>query len=653
MKLPSFALTLLLLVSGNLHAQQMSYQGRLTDASGAAKPGPNATITFSLWDEQTDTETDTKVWGDFLLNVDLIDGRFSVKLGDAAGNDANGNFLKDEFGGPRYLELTVGTDSPLPRQEVLYSPKAFHSIESDHALLADEATHATNADLATNAANAANAATAGHATTATAIGNPAGGTAPITVDFPNERVGVGTSTPQATLHVKGDSVTPALEVNVNGARALYVDPNSGVNIGSGNTTPPVAGLYVSGELVVNSGISSTGKVGIGTSSPETKLHVVGGEDASLTKHGYIVSGPVTGPNLVIDDDEIVARNNGATSQLYLQKDGGNLKVGNSTSTTTLNGKVGIGTTNPQVKLDVVGSNYITMVDNRYDSNNFSSTGSTYTWVGQVHGSGRGVEVYGMDGSYGLAPDYNVLAPLGIRSDGWIASAMGIVVYSDRRIKRDMQASPKVKDLAAIQQLQVTDYRMVDPGDGGMAWRKGFIAQEVEKVMPLAVSRSTEFVPDIFSVATAVAYDPAVKTLTLTLAKDHGLKSGDRVRLHIDGKREDLNVSAVPSAREFVMEQCENKPEKVLVYGKQVSDFRTVNYDHIFTTSVGAVQELARKVETQELECTELRESNVALRSRVAALEAKDRIRDTKIASIEKLLNSINPPSTRTISLKSE
>lgn len=61
---------------------------------------------------------------------------------------------------------------------------------------------------------------------------------------------------------------------------------------------------------------------------------------------------------------------------------------------------------------------------------------------------------------------------------------------------------------------------------------------------------------------------------------------------------------------------------MLVYGKQVSDFRTVNYDHIFTTSIGAVQELARKVEAQEAECTELREANVALRDRLTAMETQ-------------------------------
>jgi hypothetical protein len=591
--LPSLALALaalLIALPTTGRSEAMNYQGRLTDNSGVALTQDSATIVFNIWNHPTSTLPADKKWGPFNVSADLIDGRFNVVLGplDAGSGDLAAALVGVN---PAYIHMTVTplggtTNAALPRQQIYAAPKAL--------------------------------------------------SAEIAVTVPDAAIG---TTQLADLAVTGDKI-------MDNTIPVSKLTGAGANFWDGNGTDVWR---------------PTGKVGIGTASPTARLHVVG----TTTLHGLVevqtlevqTPGAETGRIHVggtgaNGDSKIVSFGNldlvtigesGADDRMVLRAASFHFNEGN----------VGIGTDTPQVKLDVVGSKYITMVDNRYDSNNFSITGSTYTWVGQVHGSGRGVEVYGMDGSYGLTPDYNVLAPLGIRSDGWIASAMGIVVYSDRRIKRDMQASPKVKDLAAIQQLQVTDYRMVDPGDGGMAWRKGFIAQEVEKVMPLAVSRSTEFVPDIFSVATAVAYDPAVKTLTLTLAKDHGLKSGDRVRLHIDGKREDLNVSAVPSAREFVMEQCENKPEKVLVYGKQVSDFRTVNYDHIFTTSVGAVQELARKVETQELECTELRESNVALRSRVAALEAKDRIRDTKIASIEKLLNSINPPSTRTISLKSE
>ncbi len=59
-----------------------------------------------------------------------------------------------------------------------------------------------------------------------------------------------------------------------------------------------------------------------------KLLNIGGGDASLVNgSGYAVFGAETGVNIVIDNNEIMARNNGATTSLYLQNDGGNLQLG--------------------------------------------------------------------------------------------------------------------------------------------------------------------------------------------------------------------------------------------------------------------------------------------------------------------------------------
>ena len=144
------------------------------------------------------------------------------------------------------------------------------------------------------------------------------------------------------------------------------------------------------------------------------------------------------------------------------------------------GRLGIGTTSPAVPLDVVGSTSYTMVDNRYAGNSGTWNGNTWT-SSDATGYG-GVELYSMDGIGNISPDKNVVARVGIRADGWIVTAKGFAAYSDRRIKRDAQVSPSAKDLAAIEKLKVTNYRMVDPEGGDISWHKGFIAQEVEKVM---------------------------------------------------------------------------------------------------------------------------------------------------------------------------
>lgn len=86
---------------------------------------------------------------------------------------------------------------------------------------------------------------------------------------------------------------------------------------------------VLGSIAGINGAPLTIKVGIGTTLPQTRLHVDRGTDADYTNtSGYIVTGDVAGANLVLDNNEILARNNGVASALYLQASGGNVKIGN-------------------------------------------------------------------------------------------------------------------------------------------------------------------------------------------------------------------------------------------------------------------------------------------------------------------------------------
>ena len=75
-------------------------------------------------------------------------------------------------------------------------------------------------------------------------------------------------------------------------------------------------------------VLKNGNTGIGTNSPKTKLQITDGSDASLSPNsGYLVLGDVTGTNMVIDNNEIIARNNGANATLTLQNTGGDLQTG--------------------------------------------------------------------------------------------------------------------------------------------------------------------------------------------------------------------------------------------------------------------------------------------------------------------------------------
>jgi hypothetical protein len=87
-------------------------------------------------------------------------------------------------------------------------------------------------------------------------------------------------------------------------------------------------INLDADAGADSYINTGGDFGIGTSAPDVPLHVDGGSDASLTSGtGDMVVGSVASTNIVMDNNEIQARNNGAPGGLFLQTAGGNVSIG--------------------------------------------------------------------------------------------------------------------------------------------------------------------------------------------------------------------------------------------------------------------------------------------------------------------------------------
>jgi len=83
---------------------------------------------------------------------------------------------------------------------------------------------------------------------------------------------------------------------------------------------------------------SGGNVAVGGPSAPVKLSVDNGSDASLADGaGFLLLGSQGNLNLILDDNEIMARNNGARSDMHIQRDDGDLLL-----CALENGQVGIG-----------------------------------------------------------------------------------------------------------------------------------------------------------------------------------------------------------------------------------------------------------------------------------------------------------------------
>lgn len=103
-------------------------------------------------------------------------------------------------------------------------------------------------------------------------------------------------------------------------------------------------------------------VGISSPDPLSKLHIQNGLTASLSKHGSLLIGDVTDMNLVFDEDEILARENGIASKLFIQRHGGH------TAMQTGGGNVGIGISQlslPSSKLQVENGKSADLIENGF------------------------------------------------------------------------------------------------------------------------------------------------------------------------------------------------------------------------------------------------------------------------------------------------
>jgi Chaperone of endosialidase len=290
------------------------------------------------------------------------------------------------------------------------------------------------------------------------------------------------------------------------------------------------------------------------------------------------------------------------------------------------GNVGINQSSPRAPLDVVG--WSDIVD--------TATQVFFNWGSAAFG--------------GPIPETNQaqVADAIFGHNVWCAESFisytGTITLSDARLKNVIGRSDSGKDLATLENIEVTDYTMKDVVKYGSKPFKKVIAQQVEKVYPTAVTatgvKGLTFTPDVYAVSDSIkTVRPGV--YAISLAKAHDLKDGDTVRL-ITLKNPELTVMAhVQNDKSFTVETKESLGEKVFVYGKQCLDLKAVDYEAISMLNVSATQELAKKVDALEKENSDFQDRA----KRLTAVEEQDRgtiskqaqqiaEQDSKIAALE-------------------
>jgi hypothetical protein len=472
-----------------------------------------------------------------------------------------------------------------------------------------------------------------YGTTYNLVLNPIGG-----------RVGIGNTSPSQTLDVTGTGKFSLSLINA-GARTYFgkdganmhwiasadaiSEPNNlAYGFESNGTSIQSHKWTVSGtEKMV---LSNLGKLGLGTSTPGTSLHIENGNtfgtDPSLTSSPSVYVFNNNNTSTSAHSSLAIRTNGNGGGNPYLSFDIGgvrgysmgidnadgdkfkfqnNWNLNNSVTpilTITTDNKVGIGTASPDVPLHV--ASYVTQYVN------------IYGYLSQTNAQG----------SYGAYTNvnYSIQAEQRIRAPEFNA-------ISDVRIKRDIVPLNTTKQLSDLNQLKVVNYSYIDQLVNGNKQKTGFIAQEVEKVNNQFVNQSTDFIPSVFAIAKATV--KGQDGLQVTTAAAHGFETGDVVKFFAEGKKEVIkSIDVVTSADSFTVREWNEPTDNLFVYGKKVADFRAVDFDQITALSVGAIQELSKQIEKLQLE-------NAALNKLINnKIQAKQSDFEKRLLQLESKLN---------------
>jgi len=252
-----------------------------------------------------------------------------------------------------------------------------------------------------------------------------------------------------------------------------------------------------------------------------------------------------------------------------------------------NGRVGIGTNSPAVPLEVNGST------------NSHSFGTTYI---RANSSSTLWQTSGLSSTSSVS----------IKASASIWTAGGqFISSSDKRTKANIENMNTENALMLINSLNVVSYNWIDPAKSSQK-QQGFIAQELENVLPEAITTVAEVIPDIMELVETYQYND--NTLKFTLKKNIELKEGDFIRIIVEDEGEyKWKVSAI-NGNEIVVTTNENFTgnNRIFVFGREVDDFKTVDYDRVFVHNISATQELYKRIEQYKKQIAELEKTVATL-----------------------------------------
>jgi len=188
-----------------------------------------------------------------------------------------------------------------------------------------------------------------------------------------------------------------------------------------------------------------------------------------------------------------------------------------------------------------------------------------------------------------------------------------LVSSDSRIKTNIIDVPDNLALQQLRSIPCRYYEYVDKISRGTDNTIGFIAQEVNSVLPMAVSLQEDFIPDVYKIIECnwTTTDNTIKM------SSNDLSNVDSIEYKFYVSNNDIDIKEIKitgnSDNTFTFEE---KYNKVFCFGKKVNDFHTLDKAKLFALNFSATQEIDRIQQEHITKISSLETENTLLKTQV-------------------------------------
>ena len=231
---------------------------------------------------------------------------------------------------------------------------------------------------------------------------------------------------------------------------------------------------------------------------------------------------------------------------------------------------------------------------------------------------------------------------------WIKeSGALILVSSDERLKEDIEIVNDDEALVAVRNLEVKKYHYKDKTKRRPLKSIGFIAQDVMKVCPNAVSLKSGFIPDemreledmtwvgndLYLDLPMKEHDTGVVSFYVVDKYDADNKDIEESELGEGDRQHEKQIKVQYTLEGDAYYSFKKQYDTVFVYGREITNFHTIDKQQLFALNFSATQELDRKATAQDEKIKDLEAKNISLETQLKELIARVSLNELALKSL--------------------